>query len=240
MSREFRRLPAGAPYWDEAARLVAAAAQAAVRQRGRFVVALSGGETPRGLYQRLAEPPYPVDMPWAATQVFFSDERWVEPTDPQSNVRLAEETLLSRLPVRPTVYPPPIAGQEPRAAAEDYSRLLRRVLGKPLVFDLVLLGLGTDGHTASLFPGSAALQEEEPVAAPYVASLGSYRLTLTPGCINRARVVLFLVVGAGKAEILRQVTRGPADPLHRPVELIEPPLGRTIWLVDALAESGIH
>lgn len=239
MSRELRRLPAGAAYWEEAARLLTATAQGAVRQRGRFAVALSGGETPRRLYQRLAEPPYPVELPWAQTLVFFGDERWVEPNDPRSNVRLAEETLLSRLPVRPTVYPPKTVGLEPPVAAQGYGRLLREVLGEPPVFDLVLLGLGTDGHTASLFPGSPALREEDPVAASFVENLDSYRLTLTPGCLNRARLVLFLVVGSGKAEILRQVYRGRGDPFDRPAQLIDPPAGRTIWLVDAPAAAGI-
>jgi 6-phosphogluconolactonase len=197
-------------------RVLAAAALAA---RGRFRLALAGGSTPRALYAELARAP---DLDWARTELFFGDERCVPPDDPQSNFRMARETLFA-----PAGVPPEnvrrLRGEEPDRdrAARDYEDALGGVDGPPL--DLVLLGMGADGHTASLFPGTTALDEGRrlcvAVEVPQLAS-AKWRLTLTYPALLGARDVLFLVAGADKAETLRDVVMGPLDGRRWPSQLV--------------------
>jgi len=223
-----------------AAEFFADAAEAAVRRAGTFFVALSGGSTPELMYQVLAGPEFRNRVRWAAGEYFWSDERCVPREHPESNYGLAERVLLSKVPIsRERIHR--MRGElEPERAAADYEQELRRAfaVAAPAVphFDLLLLGLGDDGHTASLFPGSPALDEAmRLVTANYVKKLDARRLTLTYPVINAARNVLFLVSGEKKAPALRQVIRGGGAPV--PAERVYPKDGRLIWFVDEAAAA---
>jgi 6-phosphogluconolactonase len=233
-----------------AAEEFAAGTEAAVRARGLAFVALSGGSTPRALHALLVDPaePFRARVPWARLHVFWGDERPVPPDDPDSNYGMARDTLLRHVPVPPAqVYR--IAGEDPdpAGAAERYAQQLRRVFaehgrlegGWPR-FDLVLLGMGADGHTASLFPGTDAVRETTRlVAAPWVATLGTHRLTLTPPVLNAADRVVFLVTGSDKAEALAAVLEGPRQPDVYPSQAIAPRAGALVWLVDHAAAANL-
>ena len=225
----------------EAAGRFVALAGAAVAGRGRFVVALSGGSTPKALLGLLAGTPYRDEIDWGRVHVAWGDERCVPPDDEQSNYRMAREALLERVPISPgQIHRMPAELPDPRAAADAYEATLRRFFalspgGWPR-FDLIHLGMGTEGHTASLFPGSPVLGERERlVAAPFVEQLGAHRITLTPPAINAAREVQFLVAGAEKAAIVRRVLREPRDPSELPAQVVAPTEGRLVWLLDAAA-----
>ena len=209
-----------------------------LRASDRFAWALSGGSTPRGLYRLLASEPYRERLPWHAVHFFWGDERHVPPDHPESNFRMARETMLDAVPVPPANIHR-IAGEEPDAerAARLYEAELRSffdlVPGEWPRFDLVLLGLGKDGHTASLFPGSAAVRERERlVVAPWVEAQQAFRITLTPPVLSRARCALFLVSGAEKAAALRAVVEGERDPDLYPAQAVE---GNRLWMVDRAA-----
>lgn len=220
-----------------AAEELAAAAARAVALRGAFTLALAGGSTPRRLYALLADrgAPYRDRIPWARTQVFFGDERPVPPDHPESNYRMAREALLDHVPVA-SVHR--IHGEDPAGAAA-YEAELRSFFripadGAPPRLDLVLLGLGPDGHTASLFPGTPALDERVRwVVSSFVARLGTRRTTLTLPVLNRARV-LFLVSGAEKAGALARVLAPPAGEPLLPAARVRPD-GGALWVVDAAA-----
>lgn len=230
-----------------AAEAFTALAAAAIGAGGRFVVALSGGSTPRGLYERLATAEYAPRVDWSRVHVAWGDERAVPPGDGASNYRLAQEALLARVPV-PAANVHRIHGEdEPAAAAAAYERTLRRLFatasGPPRTtagarFDLVLLGLGADGHTASLFPGSAALAETTRWVAAENHGKGS-RVTLTRSVIQAAAEILFLVSGPAKAAVLARVLDGPHQPEMLPAQAIAPSAGRLRWLVDAEAARGL-
>ena len=219
------------------------AALAAVAERGRFAVAISGGSTPRRLYRLLARrghltPPGP--LPWAAVHWFWCDERAVPPEDDLSNYG-AWQTAIHGAPV-PADNVHRIAGEEPsERAAELYEQELRRFFPAPRPdFDLVLLGLGEDGHTASLFPRSEALAETSRwVAAPRVHPPGPRRVTLTLPAINAAARAVFLVSGEEKAEALRRVLHGPLDVESLPAQGVQPASGACVWLVDRDAAAGL-
>ena len=226
---------------EAAAEHVAQLAHAAVMDHGRFSVALSGGSTPRALHTRLAAEPWRDAVDWDRVHVFWGDERCVPPDHPDSNYRMARETLLDHVPIPPAQVHRMRGELSPAEAAAAYEAELRAFF--PTVawpaFDLVLLGMGDDGHTASLFPGTAALAETEHwVVANRVEKLETWRLTLTAPAINRAAHVLFLVAGTGKAERLRQVLRGPYQPTVLPSQLIRPVSGDLVWFVDRAAASG--
>jgi 6-phosphogluconolactonase len=216
-----------------------ALAETAVAARGRFSVALSGGSTPRALFELLGQPPFAAAL-WAQTHVFWSDERLVPPDDPGSNYRQAQDLLLSRAPL-PAANVHRVHGElNPQAAAEAYTKQLHAFAagrGWPR-FDLVLLGLGSDGHTASLFPGEPDPAEQR---VPVLAVTADYqdrparRVTFTPLLINAARHVLFLVSGADKANALAATLRGPHDPARYPAQRIRPVDGALTWLVDQAA-----
>jgi 6-phosphogluconolactonase len=223
----------------EAARRFTRLALAAAADEGRFSVALSGGTTPGALYRRLAEDPHRGQIPWEQVHVFWGDERCVPPDDPGSNFWLADEALLSRVPMPPDNVHRVRGELESKTAAKAYAAELRAFFGAPVPrFDLVLLGLGQDGHTASLFPGSDALDEKK---RPVVAVTAQYqgrpaqRVTLTPPAINAARQVLFLVTGSAKADILQAVVEGPTG--RFPAQKIRPTGGQLGWLIDAAAAS---
>ena len=222
----------------EAAREFARAAREAVAARDSFTVVLSGGETPKALFALLAEDR---SLPWDRTHVFFADERPVPPSHPDSNFGSAEAALFSRLPVAPAsvhrlrgeTVPPALAAAEYEA---DLRKFFRLAAGAAPRFDLVLLGLGSDGHTASLFPGVPPPAPGTLAAAPWVPRLGSFRLTLTPEALNGASEVVFLVSGEGKAEALR-AARDDGAPASLPSKSIRPAHGRLLWLADRAAAS---
>jgi 6-phosphogluconolactonase len=213
----------------------------AAAARGRFSLALSGGDTPRRTYEILGRPQFREQAPWDRTHVFWGDERCVPLTDPRSNARMAKEAWLDRVPIpREQVHPMECA-DSPEAAAARYEDLLKDFFGPgPASLDLVLLGLGEDGHTASLFPGTPAVRELARWVAPvYVAEPGLHRLTLTAPFINQAGVVVFLAAGTAKAGVLRAVLNGPPAPERLPAQLIRPASGKILWLLDRKAAAGL-
>lgn len=224
-----------------AADLVVRAAIAAAGVRGRFTIALAGGATPRQTYERLARAPHRDRMPWARTWIFFGDERMVPPDAPGSNYRMARETLLAHVPVpERQVFRMRGEAADAEAAAAEYARTLAEVFGLRRGalprFDLVLLGLGVDGHTASLFPGSPVLREVfRPVAAVHAAAAAiPERLTLSLPVLNAAAQVVFLVAGPEKAKVVKAVL-GDRAPL--PAALVQPLGGELVWLLDRAAAS---
>lgn len=231
--------------YEQAAALYARVAHEAVATRGRFTVALSGGTTPGGVYRVLAGEQYRTTLPWPSVHLFWGDERCVPPTHPESNYRMAAETLLSRIAIpAENVHRIPVE-LPPHEAAAAYEQTLRAVFaltGSDLPrFDLIFLGLGVDGHTASLFPGTPGVREERRlVVAHYVEKLGAWRITLTPPVLNNAAQVVFLVRGVEKAETLSAVLHGPCDPERWPAQLVRPTQGSVLWLVDRAAAGALE
>jgi 6-phosphogluconolactonase len=215
------------------------AMQEAIKQRGRFAVALAGGRTPSKLYALWAHAEnYGVRTPWDRVHLFWGDERYVPHDDPASNYRMARETLIEHVPIPAgNVHAMPTDLPEPAKAAEAYEAELRGFFGAGApAFDLQLLGLGVEGHTASLFPGSPALEEKERwVAAVQVAAKPPRRLTLTPVVLNQGRNTFFLVSGADKREILAALRSEPSSKTSQyPAARIQP-AGRTLWFLDETA-----
>ena len=217
-----------------AAALFAQEARRAVAARGRFDVLLSGGETPRRCYELLAEEPLAGSLPWRQVQFFWGDERWVPHDDPLSNFGMACRALLDKLPldgaqIHPVPYRP-----TPAESAQEYEKLLRAHFGDETPrFDLVLLGLGNDGHTASLFPGSEPLLETRRWACATTGPAGGPpRVTVTAPLINKAALVAFVVAGGEKACVLQRVLEGERDPQLLPAQAIAPSDGRVLWLAD--------
>jgi 6-phosphogluconolactonase len=246
MNPEVRVLPdAHAVAWEAAARLSTAARQA-VQARGRFTLALSGGATPRALFALLGMGEWVVRVPWEQAHIFWADERCVPPDHPDSNYGAARASLLVRLPT-PAEQIHRWHGEAPDPAAEArrYAEVLRRhaeptAEGMPRL-DFILLGMGPDGHTASLFPHTPALRvTDAPTAANPVPQLGTTRLTLTFPALNAARVVLFLVTGGEKAHTLARVLAGPAQPDDLPAQGVRPVAGSLTWLVDAAAAAELR
>jgi 6-phosphogluconolactonase len=218
-------------------------AAAAIDERGRFSVALSGGSTPRRIYELFAGGEFASRVEWPKVHVFFGDERCVPPDDAESNYRMALETLLSWVGIAPENVHRMIGEGDAVANARLYEDELRAYFGGDALprFDLVMLGLGEDGHTASLFPATLALDERAAwVVANRVEKLGAYRLTLTAPVINNAAHVMFVVAGAGKAEPLHEVIEGERDPRRLPAQLIRPTKGSLEWYVDRAAASRLE
>lgn len=237
---------------EQIARLTAGefvrAGLAAITQRGRFFVALSGGVTPRQAFRQLASDPFRRQLDWSKVEFFWGDERAVAPTHHDSNYRMAREAMLDPLRIKESQIHRMRGEVDPLdVAAREYQELMARVFqvaasGPPPVFDLVLLGLGPDGHTASLFPRVPALQER----VRWVLStfrpghLKQERLTLTFPVLNRARMVTFLVTGADKAEAVAQVLEGGGEAEPPPARLVAPPAGQVEWLLDRAAASSLR
>jgi 6-phosphogluconolactonase len=223
----------------DAAEEFVGAAREAVQSRGLFTVALAGGSTPRGLYTSLAsDPVLRAQVPWARMHFFWGDERHVPPDHPESNYRMAHDAMLSRVDV-PADHIHRIKAELPDAVvvANEYETTLRefgRSAGRiRRLFDLVLLGLGIDGHTALLFPRTDALQEKTRlVVANWVGKFKAYRITLTVPALSRANRVIFLATGEEKADVLRAVLEDAGSPSRFPASLIQPAGGRLTWLVD--------
>jgi 6-phosphogluconolactonase len=216
----------------------------AIAARNHFSVALSGGSTPHRLFQLLAAEPYHDQVDWGGLEVFWGDERSVPPDHHDSNYRMAKEALLTRVPLRSAnVHRIKAERPDRDAAAREYQETIARVFGvppdgEPPAFDLVLLGMGPDGHTASLFPNTTALAETTRwVVVNHVPKFNTDRVTLTYPILNNAHEVLFLVGGADKAEPLREVLEGPPDPLRLPSQKIQPTGGKLVWYLDRLAAA---
>jgi 6-phosphogluconolactonase len=242
MTREIVGAPSADEFDRVAAEAFVSAATAAVGARGLFRVALAGGSTPRSLYARLAgDESMRSRVPWERVQFFWGDERHVPPQDPQSNFRMIRETLLDHLLLRPDqVFRIKGEYQDPAVAAAEYERDLLNAFELPArsvpSFDLILLGLGGDGHTASLFPETTALAERQRLAvANWVPKFQTARITLTVPVLNAAATVMFLVRGEDKAQALAAVVDGLHDPVRLPAQLVNPERTRIRWLVDAAA-----
>ena len=239
---EIRILDNSADLFQAAAVEFAALASEAVRSKGTFSVALSGGSTPKGLYTLLANDAVP-SIPWGRICFFWGDERHVPPVNPESNYGMAYEAMLSKVPVRlQNVFRIHAEVKDADAAAVAYEQDLKTFFnlrpGEFPCFDLTLLGLGPDGHTASLFPGTTALHEKDRlVVANWVDKFNAYRFTLTLPVLNQSACVMFLVSGQEKAEILREVLENPHADL--PAQKVRPADGRLLWLVDSAAASGL-
>ncbi|HEX2488948.1 MAG TPA: 6-phosphogluconolactonase [Blastocatellia bacterium] len=211
-----------------------------VKNTGRFTVALSGGSTPKAMFQILAEKPFADALPWRSIYFFWGDERCVPPDHADSNYRMAMETLLSKVPIPPeNIFRIPAEDDDPHRAAINYSENLQKFFADEWPhFDLVFLGMGADGHTASLFPGTAALKAHDRIAvANYVEKFQSWRITLTAEAINKARNIIFLVAGQDKAPAMKEVIEGPRNPELYPSQLIEPYYGTLLWMIDEAAAS---
>lgn len=210
-----------------------------VRAHGRFSFALAGGNTPRTLYHFLASQ-FRDQIPWTKVHVFWGDERYVPPGDPQSNYRMARETFLDHVPCPAgNVHPMPMHFSEPDLAAKDYEKTLRGYFSNEWPqFDLVLLGLGEEGHTASLFPRSPALEEKRRwVIAVKAPAKPPLRLTLTLPVLTHAANIHFLVAGSNKAQALHQILTGSPDPKNYPAAGVRPVQGTVIWWVDRQAAA---
>ncbi len=240
---------------EAASRFVLIANQA-IAARGRFAVALSGGSTPRDLYQLLATREFSSQLDWSRVHLFWGDERSVPPDHPDSNFRMANEALISRVPIPQSNVHRIYAELNPDAAAREYERTLEKFFTfntpSPLSrgrdgegdrqaqprFDLILLGLGEDAHTASLFPRTPALQETTRwVTANYIEKLKMYRITLSPPILNAAENIVFLVAGADKAKAVFAVLRGAYRPDDFPAKLVQPTNGHAVWLLDQAASA---
>lgn len=211
----------------------------AMQARGRFSVALSGGSTPKALYALLATEAFSAQIDWAHTFIFWGDERCVPPDDADSNYRMARESLLDHVSVPPDHIYRMRGELDPEQAAGEYEGFLKVFFkGENTRFDLLLLGMGDDGHTASLFPRTAALKEKERfVVANYLEMKNIWRITLTTRAINAAANIAFLVSGAAKSDRLRDVLKGEYQPDQFPSQLIKPDHGNLSWLVDKDAAS---
>lgn len=233
--------PDSAALFEAAAELFVHDATEAIKDRALFAVALSGGSTPKALFELLASDPWRLRLDWSKVHLFWGDERWVPASDSRSNYHMTYETLISKVPIpAENVHRVQTDSGEPQEAAANYESEIRAILGKDPQLDLSLLGLGTNGHTASLFPHRPTLHvQDHLVVADYVDEVQMYRITFTVPLINASRVVLFLLGGKDKAEVLRDVVRGPHHPQQLPAQLIQATSGTQTWLTDEAAAAEI-
>lgn len=223
-----------------AAEMIVTLAEDALTHQEQFSIGLSGGSTPRALLALLAGDDFAPRLDWSGIHVFWGDERCVPPDHPESNYRMARLALLEHVPVPPTHIHRMRGELDPAQAAQEYENDLRHFFAAENAprFDLLLQGMGEDGHTASLFPGTAALIETERwVTENYVPRLNTWRITLTAPAINAAAHIIFLVTGATKAETLMEVLHGDYQPEVYPAQLIRPVTGELIWMVDEAAAA---
>lgn len=222
-----------------AARRFSELAQEAVDRNGRFTVALTGGSSPKQLHKLLANPPYSDQIPWQKVHIFWGDERYVPLSDDRSNAKMAFETLLNHVDIPENQVYVMTSDKPADVFAKQYEQtILNHFAEAPPVFDLILLGMGDDGHTASLFPGTDVLHEKEKlVSSLFLPAQDMHRITMTAPLLNKAAQVMMLVFGKKKSETLQQVLKGPYQPEHLPVQLIQPESGKQTWLVDEEAAS---
>jgi len=244
VNREIRILADGAAIAKRAAQEFVQAAAEAVRIKGSFNVALAGGSTPKALYSLLVnDPALRSQVPWDKIHLFFGDERHVAPDHPDSNYRMASETMISKSPLKPEQVTR-IKGEYPDAeqAALEYEKALREYFklkaGEYPRFDLVLAGMGNEGHTLSLFPGTKALHADRRIVVRnWIGKLYTERLTLAAPAASNAAHIIFMVTGVDKAPALKAVLEGPFEPEQLPAQLLQPQNGKLLWLVDTAAGS---
>jgi 6-phosphogluconolactonase len=224
-----------------AAKFIVDIANKAIAEKGKFIISFSGGQTPVKLYSILAEQPFRAQIDWGKTFIFWGDERCVPIDDERNNAHQAKITLLDKVNIPPSnVHPIPV-DLTPAEAAGNYEKEIKDFFGQePLQFDLILLGLGENGHTASLFPGAKILNEKaEGVREVYVEEEKMFRITMTAPLINQAHHILYLVAGKNKAEILENAMWLPYQPEKYPVQLIKPVHGDLRWFADSSAATGV-
>jgi 6-phosphogluconolactonase len=216
--------------------LFVAQARAAIEGRGTFFAALAGGRTPQAAYALLAEPERRDAIDWPHVSISFGDERCVPPESDDSNYKMAFDSFLSKVPVPPRNVHRMHGEDEPARAARDYAQVLVETMGEAPRFDLMFLGMGEDGHTASLFPGTDPRTDEDQLVRAVLAGAHvPQRLTVTPLIINNSKHVAIAVEGAAKASTLQAVREGPYDPVKYPVQIVFPQSGELTWLVDKAA-----
>jgi 6-phosphogluconolactonase len=239
-TRSIEVFPTAANLFHAAAEEFIRAARAAIGAQGRFTAALSGGSTPEALYSLLAE--NYANFAWNRVFLFFGDERHVPPIDPESNYRMVNETLLTKITIpRENVFRVPTENPDATAVAAEYENQIRRFFqlkpGEFPRFDLILLGMGPDGHTASLFPDSLALDEQSRiVVANWIAKFNTHRITFTFPVLNRAAEIMFLASGSDKADMVRQVLEAKNTP-PLPSQRVQPSDGKLLWMLDEAAAS---
>ena len=244
MNREVQILPDAAAIARRAAEKIIDAAAVAIKERGGFTISLAGGSTPKALYSLLAtDPAFKSQMPWDKTQFFFGDERHVPPDNSDSNYRMAHESMLSKVPLKPEqVIRIKAEYENSEKAAEEYQQALRTWFQRSNQqlprFDVLLLGMGDEGHTLSLFPGTKALHDNGRwVMSNWIGKLFTDRVTITAPVANNSALAIFMVTKADKALALKGVLEGPYEPEQLPSQLIQPKNGRLLWLVDPTAAS---
>lgn len=216
--------------------------QKTLQTKQRYTLVLSGGSTPKRLYELLAKPPYSVQIDWSRIHIFFGDERYVPFEDDRNNGKMAYETLLKYVPVPQDQIHYMHTSLPPEQSAQEYEKILHDYFGTSShTFDLVLLGMGDDGHTLSLFPGTKIVREKKDwVQAYFVDKLDMFRITLTAPVVNRSRHVVFLATGENKAETLKQVVEGDYNPDRYPSQVIEPADGGLTWFIDKPAAGALE
>jgi 6-phosphogluconolactonase len=229
---------------QKAAEMFVDTAGESIRDHGRFMVALSGGSTPNKMYAILATRNHTDKIEWENVHIFWGDERCVPPDHPDNNFRMARQAFLDHIPIPPGNIHRIPGELEPHSAAEMYARDLRTSFmlqgNDPPRFDLIFLGMGTDGHTASLFPNTTAVNDQKNlVAANFVPKLEAWRITLTARTINAAANVVFLASGSDKSQTLERVLNGPRKPRFFPSQLIDPTSGKLLWMLDADAAASL-
>jgi len=220
-----------------AANLFIEYAQKEIAGKGKFTVVLTGGSSPAGIYKLLASDAYKEKIDWTKVYIFWGDERWVPLNDDLSNAKMSYATLLSHVPVpQENIFEMYKDGVSPEEYAVTYEQIIRKILGEEGQFDLILLGMGDDGHTASLFPGEAVLEEQTKwVDAYYLAPQKMHRITLTAPLINKAKKIIVVAFGEKKINALKEVTTGAYNPALYPMQLIKPVAGDLLFLVDKVA-----
>lgn len=231
--------PDAAAVAQAAAELFVQVSQRAIADHGRFTVALSGGSTPKRLHALLASDPLRDQVEWERVVVLFGDDRYVPPSDPQSNETMARDTLLTLVPVAEENIHAPYREGGPEIAARDYELVVRRLFGdEPPSLDLTILGMGGDGHTASLFPGEPVVYEKEHLVVASRAPVNApERVTMTPPLLNASRTVLFLVTGEDKAEAVHRCLEGEENWDETPSQAIARYAPNVVWMLDEAAAS---
>lgn len=227
---------------EAAATLFVRISQEAIDAKGRFSVALTGGSSPIALYKLLASDKYKRSVDWNSVYIFWGDERWVPFDDDRSNTKMAFDTLLNLVPIpKENIFPMYSAEKSAEEYATDYEDTIRRQVGDDGVFDLILLGMGDDGHTASLFPHTDVLKEDKKwVAAYYLEPQHMYRITLTAPLINKAKNIIVLTFGDKKTNALYEVLEGEHNPDQYPSQLLAPTDGKLLFLTDRAAASRLR
>ncbi|KAF2508301.1 6-phosphogluconolactonase [Flavobacterium foetidum] len=222
---------------ENAATIFLTAAQKAIEEKGRFTAVLTGGSSPAGLYKLLASETYKSKIDWSKVYIFWGDERWVPLDNELSNAKMSFETFLSHVPIpKNNIFPMYRDGISATDFAVEYEKSIRNILGDEGQFDLILLGMGDDGHTASLFPGEAVLHEKTKwVDAYWLAPQNMHRITLTAPLINKAAKIIVIAFGEKKAPALKEVAEGDYNPEKYPMQLIKPVSGQLLFLVDTKA-----